>query len=32
MLLYVGEDGHDGDGALHPLLRGGGESRPTFFQ
>ena len=32
ILRYAGGNVHDGDGALHPFLSGGGESRPTFFR
>ena len=32
ILRYAGGNVHDGDGALHPFLRGGRRKPPTFFQ
>ena len=32
ILRYAGRNVHDGDGTLHPILRGGRQKPPTFFR
>ena len=32
ILRYAGRNVHDGNGALHPILRGGRQKPPTFFR